>query len=512
MHTDGWEGTALNLARDLERRANEAPDRKALWHEDGRSWTFAELDARASSVGQCLIDAGAKPGERIGLFFVNSPELVICMFAAWKAGLVPVMLSGLYNAAELADAHEKTPFSHIVSMERLRPVVEQSHVPVPSLWFGSKGDDLWQAASAHLVSPDLGDADAAILFTGGTTGEPKAVALTHSGVLEAMGKFARAAKGRPGPYDLAPEAVPPNLVTMALFHGGGQQSLLLAFFVGRPVVIMERFRPEAVFELVARHGIDNLSLMPTMIYDLTRYRGEGKLESLRSVMVTGGAAPPEIAREFEQRYNVPLLTNYGSTETGHVAGWTARAIAKGEWVAGSVGKIYEGVEVEIRDDSGKALPVGETGEITVRTPMTRGYVDGGAGQGDRALVQDGWVASGDIGHVNEDGVLFLSGRKRELIKVGGFQVWPSEVENVLRQHPDVADVAVTGIPDERLGEVPRAFVVLRERSADQNTTAEALIAFCREHLSHFKAIRSVAFLEQLPRTEAGKINRRALVA
>lgn len=506
----------MNLARDLERRAVEAPDRNALWHEDGRAWTFARLDALAGGVARRLIANGAQPGDRIGLFFVNSPELVISLFAAWKAGLVPVMLSGLYNPAELADAHAKTPFSRLVSMERLRGAAKAAGLGLPALWFDSgDADDLWtvaEALSGPLPSPDLGDADAAILFTGGTTGEPKAVALTHSGVLEAMTKFARAAKGRPGPYELAPEAAPPNLVTMALFHGGGQQSLLLAFFVGRPVVIMERFRPEAVFELVARHGVDNLSLMPTMIYDLTRYRGEGRLDSLKSVMVTGGAAPPEIAREFEQRYNVPILTNYGSTETGHVAGWTARAIAKGEWVAGSVGRIYEGVEVEIRDDQGRALPLGETGEITVRTPMTRGYVDGGAGGGDRALVQDGWVASGDIGHVDENGVLYLSGRKRELIKVGGFQVWPSEVENALRAHPDVADVAVTGVPDERLGEVPRAFVVLRDPAADREAATQALIAFCRDRLSHFKAIRSVAFVDQLPRTEAGKINRRALVA
>ncbi|MBN9478810.1 MAG: acyl--CoA ligase [Bordetella sp.] len=503
----------MNLARDLERRAAEAPERTALWHEDGRAWSFGRLNALSGAVGQRMLGAGAKAGDRIGLFFVNSPELVISMFAAWKVGLVPVMLSGLYNGAELADAHAKTPFTLLVAMDRLRGSVDQANLELPGLWFGAGADDdLWNAGEAVVAAPDLGDADAAILFTGGTTGEPKAVALTHAGVIEAMTKFARAAKGRPGPYALAPEGVPPNLVTMALFHGGGQQSLLLAFFVGRPVVIMERFRPETVFELVARHGIDNLSLMPTMIYDLTRYRGEGELGSLKSVMVTGGAAPPEIAREFEARYRVPLLTNYGSTETGHVAGWTARAVARGEWLPGSVGKIYEGVEVEIRDEDGKALATGETGEITVRTPMTRGYVDGGAGDGDRALVQDGWVASGDIGHIDENGVLFLSGRKRELIKVGGFQVWPSEIENTLRTHPDVADVAVTGVPDERLGEAPRAYVVLREPQKDHSGAEASLIAYCRERLSHFKAIRSVVFIEQLPRTEAGKINRRALVA
>ncbi len=505
----------MNLARDLERRAVEAPDRVALWHEDGRSWTFGRLDGLAGGLALHLAETGLKPGQRIALFFVNSPQLVVSLFAAWKAGLVPVMLSGLYNADELRDAVTKTPVDRLVSDAAFLPVIGASETGLAADLFGTGGeDDLWTNAerrAARIVAPDLGDADASILFTGGTTGEPKAVALTHSGVTQAMEKFARAAKGRPGPYDLAPEGTPPNLVTMALFHGGGQQSLLLALMVGRPVVIMERFRAETVFALVARHGIDNLSLMPTMIYDLARYPGEGRLDTVRSAMVTGGAAPPEIAREFELRYNVPLLTNYGSTETGHVAGWTARAIARGEWVAGSVGRIYEGVELEIRDDEGRALPVGETGEITVRTPITRGYVDDGAGGGARALVQDGWVASGDIGRVDEVGVLFLSGRKREMIKVGGFQVWPTEVEDALRAHTMVADVAVVGIPDDRLGETPKAYVVARGEVEDASRSRDELIAFCRERLSHFKAIRDVAFIDKLPRTEAGKINRRALV-
>lgn len=504
----------MNLARDLERRAAEAPDRIGLWHEDGRSWTFGRLDALAGGLARCLIETGSEPGRRIALFFVNGPELVLSLFAAWKAGLTPVTFSGLYNADELRAGLEKTPADLLWGKASAQATIEAAGVDLPVRLFGTDdAQDLWTVAETQaqsLAAPDLGDADAAILFTGGTTGEPKAVALTHSGVIEAMGKFARAAKGRPGPYPLAPEGTPPNLITMALFHGGGQQSLLLAYLVGRPVIIMERFRPETVFALVERHGIDNLSLMPTMVYDLARFPGEGRLDSVRSVMVTGGAAPPEIARAFENRFNTPLLSNYGSTETGHVAGWTARAVAAGQWKPGSVGRVYDGVELQIRNDDGAVLPVGEVGEIVVRTPMTRGYVDGDGKVG-AALVQNGWVASGDIGRVDADAVLYLVGRKREMLKVGGFQVWPGELEDTLRQHPLVADVAVVGIPDERLGETPKAFVAPNRPVTDAAADTASLIDFCRDRLSHFKAIRSVAFVDSLPRTEAGKINRRALV-
>lgn len=504
----------MNLARNLEHRAIEAPDRVGLWHEDGRAWTYSRLDSLAGGLATKLVEDGARTGDRIALFFVNSPELVLSLFACWKAGLVPVTLSGLYNPDELRNALKKTPVSRLWTHENNRAAVAAAGVSLPVGLFGTADDhDLWHQAETRargVVAPDLGEADAAILFTGGTTGEPKAVALTHSGVIQAMEKFARAAKGRPGPYALAPDGTPPNLVTMALFHGGGQQSLLLAYLIGRAVVIMERFRPETVFALVERHGIDNLSLMPTMLYDLARYSGDARLDSVRSVMVTGGAAPPEIARAFELRFNTPLLSNYGSTETGHVAGWTARAIAKGEWKAGSVGRVYDGVDIQIRDDDGGVLPVGESGEIVVRTPITTGYVDSGT-QESPSLVQDGWVASGDIGKIDIDGILYLIGRKRELIKVGGFQVWPSELEDALRKHELVADVAVVGIPDDRLGETPKAFVVPARPVTDPVTDTESLIAFCREKLSHFKAIRSVAFVESLPRTEAGKINRRALI-
>jgi long-chain acyl-CoA synthetase len=333
------------------------------------------------------------------------------------------------------------------------------------------------------------------------------VSTTHDGTFATMSKLALAMKGKPGPYALAPAEASPNLLGMAIFHSGGQQSLLFAFHVGRPVVLLERFRAETAVEMIRRHRIDNLVLLPTMLYDLAHYDVPADLSSVRTALVTGGAAAPELRKLFEERYHVPILANYGATEIGHIAGWTARDVAAGRWVPGSAGRIYDGVELEIRDDAGRVLPEGDVGEIVVRTSLTRGYVDGAGELVDR----EGWVRSGDMGRIDAGRILYVVGRKREMIKSGGFQVWPSEIEEVLRRHPMVADVAVVGLPDARLGEVPKAFVVLAGGKGAGGPLRDELIRFVRERLAHFKAIRDVAFVAALPRTEAGKINRRALV-
>jgi long-chain acyl-CoA synthetase len=498
----------VNLARDMERRAREAPSRPALVHEDGRVWTYREIDSAARRVGAALAAKGVGLDGQVALFLENGPDLVFSIFGCWKIGAVAASLSGLYGEQELREALRKLDAAAILTSARLRPLAERAAPGAMILSFDagelSGGDE----ADVGLA-PDLPeDADSSIMFTGGTTGEPKAVRVTHGGTLVAMSGLARAMKGRPGPYDLAPEGTPPNLLTMPLFHSGGQQSLLFALHVGRSVALIERFRADVAAAMIKAHRIDNLVLLPTMVYDLAHCDGAADLSSVKTALATGGAVDPELRKRFERRFNVPILTNYGSTEIGHVAGWTARDVAKGLWRPGTAGRVYDGVEIEIRDADGAALPVGETGEICVRAALAKGYVDGA---GD--LVRDGWAMSGDIGRLDADRVLTLVGRKRELIKVGGFQVWPAEIEDALCQHPDVSDVAVVGVPDQRLGEIPKAFVVPRTRAADadaREALKASLIAHVRGALAHYKAIRDVAFVDALPRTEAGKINRRAL--
>lgn len=485
--------------------------------DDGRSFRFAEMDSRASRLGAALADLGVNTGDHVALYINNGPDLVWCLFAAWKIGAVPVTLSALYGAEELSRSLGKIGAAVVISdpagLANARQAVSRGTLVVVGARETVPGvvdlDAMAEDSSAQLRAPDMPDgADAVILFTGGTTGAPKAVAMTHSGTFETMSRLARAAKGgRPGPYPLAPEGTAPNVITLPLFHSGGQQALLFALHVGRSVLVMARFSAERLAALVAEYRIDNLFLLPTMLYDLAHLSGEPDLSSVRSVLVAGGEISGALRTQFEERFRIPLLTNYGSTEIGHVAGWTGSDIKAGRWVPGSAGRIYEGVDVEIRDDQGVKMTPGEAGEICVRTTVSSGYVDGN----DAQLADDGgWVSSGDIGYVDADGVLFLIGRKREMIKCGGFQVWPTELEEELRQHPAVADVAVVGSADERLGEIPKAFVVASETAQPADRLEKELIEFSRDRLAHFKAVRAVEFIDELPRTAAGKVDRQAL--
>lgn len=507
----------MNLAGELERRLREAPARLALAFEGERHWSYAQLASDIGARARALRAFGVGRGDRVALCVQNGPESVLQLYACWTLGAVPVTVSALYGPADFAAAFAKTQPRHAIVDAGLAQALESagSQGVRTAMLGGAGGTDGFDysreigAAGDGAEAPiDLpADAESVILFTGGTTGSPKAVAMTHGGTRETMTRLAQASKGRPPPYALAPPEASPNLVALPLFHSGGQQALLFSFFVGRPVVLMQRFRAERLGELVVQYRVDNLFLLPTMVYDLVHCQAPLDLRTVRSVLVAGGAVDTELRAKFERRFSIPMLSNYGSTEMGHVAGWTAADVRAGQWRPGSAGRVYAGVDVEIRQEDGRVCGLGEDGEIWVRTSLTRGYVGGGD-----VLAVDGWVRSGDVGHLDATRVLYLVGRKRELIKCGGFQVWPTEVEDALRDHDLVADVAVVGIDDPRLGQVPKAFVVPRARPAASlgEPEARALIEHARDRLAHYKAVRSVAFVDALPRTAAGKIDRAQL--
>ncbi|MGB0100508.1 MAG: fatty acid--CoA ligase family protein, partial [Nocardioides sp.] len=359
---------------------------------------------------------------------------------------------------------------------------------------------------APAVDPDD---EACILFTGGTSGRPKAVSVTHGGVRASLGRLAGVSTGRPEGAGGVAEDVPPNLIALPLYHSGGQHALLFALHVGRGCVVWERFGLDRLGRLMGEHRFDNLFLLPTMLFDIVHADQDLPFDGVKSVLVAGQALSWPVRKAFEERYRVPILVNYGSTESGHIAGWTGRDMKAGLWRPGSAGRVYPDVELEIRDDAGSARPVGEHGEIVVRSSMTRGYVDDEAAS--RELVRDGWVHTGDIGYVDPEGVLWLVGRKRDMIKCGGFQVWPEEIEDELREHPLVHDVRVVGTPDDRLGEIPTALVVRVEGAdGDEDDLRSSLVAFARERLAHFKTPRRIEFVEELERSEAGKIKRGAV--
>lgn len=507
----------MNLARDIERRARQAPEKAGLIFENGTEFTYAQMDTKSSKTARLLQEYGVNKGDRVAIYMQNRPQLVFSLVACWKIGAVPTPINVMYKSEELEKVFSKTSPRVLIADDMNLGIVEEkasrfnativvsdSEPNVQNaIWYS---DRLKEVSGDHFPAIELDDdAEAAILSTGGTSGDPKAVSINHKQTHKSLSKLAQAMKGGDEPpYEVASPDTPPNIVTLPLFHSGGQQSMLFAYHVGRSVILMRRFGVEKLSELVGGYSVDNLVLMPTMIFDLVDYDGKVPLDSVEAVLSTGQKLDLNLRKRFEEKYDIPILENYGSTEVGHVAGWTMNEIREGEWKPGSAGKIYDGVDVEIRDEDGKPVPQGETGEICVREGISgEGYV----GSEDELRRDDDWVYTGDMGYIDEDGVLFIEGRKREMIKTGGFQVWPSELEEVLRKHDMVKEITVLGVQDERMGEIPKAFVVPTEESIHPESAQETLIEYCRDKLSHYKTIRAVEFVDKMPRTDAGKINR-----
>ncbi|MFF5257868.1 class I adenylate-forming enzyme family protein [Actinomadura viridis] len=508
--------SGANLALILEARAADRGHVAGLHAADGRSWTFDRIDLLAGGVARALAAEGIGPGDRVALCLANGSEIVFFLFGAWKLGAVPVTISSLYNAAELAESVAKTdPKLLLVDAGRTGVLagVDTATLAVRSV--GPPGEPgtppsgvlpLEWGEEARVAAVEVEeDRESCILFTGGTTGRPKAVSVTHGGTLGSLRRLARVSTGAAEQGTAAVDAVP-NLIALPLFHSGGQHSLLFAYFVGRGAVVWERFGVDRLADLMERFAFDNFFFLPTMVYDIVHSGRDLPFTGVKHVLVAGQAISWTLRRDFELRYGVPILVNYGSTESGHIAGWNGRDMKAGLWKPGSAGRVYPGVELEIRDDEGNALPAGAEGEIVVRSELTRGYVDDA--EASAALVRDGWVHTGDVGHVDEDGVLWLSGRKRDMIKCGGFQVWPEEIEDALREHPLVRDVRVLGRPHDRLGEIPVALVV-RDGGEEvpDGELADALVAYARERLAHFKAPRRVEFVPELERSATGKVSR-----
>ncbi|MEU0554405.1 class I adenylate-forming enzyme family protein [Dactylosporangium sp. NPDC006015] len=503
-----------NLARILEHRAADRPRVPALYGDDGRSWTFEEVDRLAGGVATALRAEGIGAGDRVACYLTNGPEIVFFLFGAWKIGAVPVTVSSLYNAAELAESLTKTAPRLLVVDDRRPDVIAGLLAGGPDIEVRSVGGTVagvpnlaWRQQVSVPAVDVAGDAEACILSTGGTTGRPKSVSVTHGGTRASLERLARVSTGSDAEGTAATDAKA-NLIALPLFHSGGQHSLLFAFFVGRPAVVWERFGVDRLAELMDRFAFDNFFFLPTMVFDIVHSDRDLPFAGVKSVLVAGQAISWPVRRAFEERYHVPILVNYGSTEAGHIAGWNGRDMKAGRWKPGSAGRVYPGVELEIRDGDGTALPTGAEGEVVVRSELTKGYVDDA--EASRELVQDGWVHTGDMGYVDADGVLFLVGRKRDMIKCGGFQVWPEEIEDELREHPLVHDVRVLGRPDDRLGEIPVALVV---RAADDTVPdgelADRIVAFARDRLAHFKTPRRIEFVPELERSSTGKISRAA---
>jgi acyl-CoA synthetase (AMP-forming)/AMP-acid ligase II len=373
-----------------------------------------------------------------------------------------------------------------------------------------------ESASAHIRAPVAADTPtydpdiALVLRTSGTTGRPKAVLLRHSGTIDALDasltKLRRSAKttaGLPKRYNLIP-------VSLALW--AGVFNTLFSFRAGFGVVLLDRFSPHNFATAVRRYDIRSVVLPPAMITMLTDAADLTDLSPLQHVRSITAPLSPEIARRFHDRFGVFVLNSYGQTELGgEVVGWTGADLRHfGLAKLGAAGRAYDHVDLRIRSEDGHDLGVDELGEILVRSPYRmRGYAlaNGNLDTAGEERFVDGYLRTGDIGRVDEDGFLWIQGRISDMINRGGLKIYPDEVEEALRQHPQVLDAGVAGLSDRRLGEVPHAWVITNGEIGDAE-----LEAWCRQRLVPYKVPTGFTRVRTLPRSDIGKLLRRELVA
>jgi acyl-CoA synthetase (AMP-forming)/AMP-acid ligase II len=470
---------------------------------DLRIVTYGEVIDCAAALARRLTDLGVSPGDRVGCYLSNSPSWVVASLAVWMCGGAVAAAGTLLPSAEASRLFVLADVKVVVALEgspaldvaaSVVEVDEQGEVLEP-------GDEF--VRSSLVLDPaaiDLpGEFDLALaIFTSGTTGLPKGVTHTHHDLVAAArrvaGAYARTDDYRPGP---APPHLPPGVVFNPFGHLAGYSRLAFRMWIGRPTVIVSRFDVAAVAALLRRFPMDTLQLTPTMIHMLAATDEQLDLTGVR--YVTSGTAPLPVATRdrFEQRYGVPVMQSYGMSEVGAVSQERYDDVTAGRRGPGSVGRLADGVEVRIRPLDGDR-PEGE-GEILVRTDEATKEFIGGA----RVPIDaEGWFATGDVGRL-DDGILYITGRAQEKIIVGGFNVYPAEVEDRARSSLLVEDAIVVGFPDERLGEVPVAGVVWAG-APDEARLLEEL----RSELAAYKVPRALFSLDAIPLTPREKVDRR----
>jgi long-chain acyl-CoA synthetase len=503
-----------NLARQSELALDRQGDHDSLCYE-GRWHSSGSLAGRAARFATGLADLGVRPGDRVLVLMANCPEVLITYSAAWRAGAVVTPLLFLVSEDELRHALADSGAVGVVTTVEFLPKVAGALAGAPGVRFvivpGVTADTPDSAAPGvpvldfdSVASADPGSiADrsgtdlAALLYTGGTTGRSKGVPLTHANLFW-CGSAASGAWERAGINSIVLPLPLAHAYGLLVFCGGMHRT------AGTRSILMRWFDPAGWVRLAAEHRAQSSALVPSMIQMLlSQPLEEADLSAL--IAISSGAAPlaEEVRREFEAR--VPTVTvyeGYGCTEAATLISANAPGLRR----VGSVGQPVDGCEVSIRDDADQEVPAGQDGEICARSPgVMSGYWH--APELAATVLANGWLHTGDIGHLDDDGYLYVVDRKKDLILRGGFNVFPRDVEDVLLAHPAVALAGVVGRPDARLGEEVVAFVSLRPGS---EVTGEELVEHARRHLAGYKYPRQVTIVPAVPLTSVGKLDRKKL--
>jgi long-chain acyl-CoA synthetase len=511
-------------------------DRPAF-HSMGKSITFGELEKRSRDFGAWLQSRGLAKGARVAIMMPNCLQYPIAMFGTLRAGCTVVNVNPLYTPRELEhqlkDAGAETivileNFGHVLQEVRARTPIK--HVVVTSLgeMLGVKGvivnlvvrkvkkmvppydlpgavsfkQALSEGAGKQLNTPPLSHDDIAFLqYTGGTTGVSKGAMLLHRNIIAALQQYE--AWLTPGMGDERPVII----TALPLYHIFSLTvNCLVMMVVGGENVLITNPRdiPGFVKEL-AKHKYTMITGVNTLFNALLNNPDFGKLDfsSLRLAIGGGMAVQKAVAERWRQVTGTPLIEGYGLTETSPSA--TANPMNIGEF-SGSIGVPMSSTEIVLRDDNDRDVPHGQPGEICIRGPQVMAGYWQRPDETAKVIGKDGFLHTGDIGIMDDKGFIRIVDRKKDMILVSGFNVYPNEIEQVVAMHPGVLEVAAIGVPDEHSGEVPKIFVVKR----DPQLTEQDLLEHCKKELTGYKRPKYVEFRSELPKTNVGKILRRAL--
>lgn len=521
--------TILNLASMIEHHARLTPEKEAIVWDKVRL-TYGQLHFLSNRVANALYEMGIGRGDKVALSCPNLPYFPIVYYGLLKAGAAVVPLNVLFKQREIAyhladsDAkavfvfegtdelpmaeNVKAGFDEVDSCEHLIVMMKDQNAASPFPEHKTLNEITAEHSGEFDICPTSPDDTCAILYTSGTTGTPKGAELTHSNIyFNAIAAFNLHVPG----LDYTDGVQKTCLITLPLFHTTGLTAQMNAqMFGGHRVVLLPRFEPQTTLDAFKNEKINFWTGVPTMYWAILKHVEENNIdvapyaESVNILSAGGAPMPVEVLTKFEKLFGCQILEGYGLSETSPIATFNH---PQSESMPGTVGKPLFGVQVKCVDDNDVEVPVGERGEVVIRGHnVMKGYYK--RPEATAEAFKNGWFHSGDIGVFDEKGFLSIVDRKKEMILRGGYNIYPRELEEVIMTHPAVSLVAVIGIPDDKMGDEVKAFIVKKQGA---EITEDEMIDWCKEQFAAYKYPRFVEYRDALPLGGTGKIQKRALI-
>lgn len=494
-----------NLNENLRRSATRFPDKYAYIYED-KSVTYQELNQQVDQLAAGLSAQGIRKGDGVALILGNSPEFVIAYYGILRLGAFAIPINPMFTQGEISYILDNSQAKVVIAIasvaNKLSELTKKSNNIKCVIYTDGKSQEwtwerLMDTSNLGFESPFIHQDDlAVVLYTSGTTGKPKGAMLSHRNLVSNAESISQLVELNEEDRVVA---------VLPMFHVFCMTLCLNdSIACGATVIIIPRFSPQDVVSTIKEKQVTVFVGVPTMynfIYQLSEASAEDFL-SIRLCISGGASIPVELLQNFQSKFNVSILEGYGLSETSPLV---AINPLKGTRKPGSIGLNIPGVKSKVINVEGDELPRGEVGELVIQGPnVMKGYL--GMSEATSAALIDGWFYTGDMAEMDEEGYIYIVDRKKDIIIVGGYNVYPREVEEVLYQHSSIIEASVVGVPDEGYGEIVKAYVVVK----DEQITMDDIIHFCQDKLVKYKLPRQVEFLKELPKNSTGKILRREL--